>query len=207
MRPNPVADQAIEERIRALIRGGRIEDAITLAVKQFQFRLHYFVLGIVRDPDDANDVMQEVWSTVVHHALTAAERDSFRGWLYCIARNAALDTARRVSRRKGYLTALTQAVVSAIAEESRSAVDVWLRSSVKVGIAALRAELGADDQLLLELRADHGLEFADVARNMTQLPNLSGPELKRAVSRYAKRYHKLKVDLGQLARARGIVKS
>jgi len=60
-------------------------------------------LGVPRE--DRDDVAQEVWIRVLRARRTYRGSGSFRGWLYRIARNAALDRARtetaRAARERG----------------------------------------------------------------------------------------------------------
>lgn len=58
------------------------------------------VFGVLGDPDRVEDVTQQVWLTVWSRIgeLRAVER--WRPWLYRLARNAAIDAGRAVSRNR-----------------------------------------------------------------------------------------------------------
>ena len=62
------------------------------------------LLGWVRSyadgPDDADDLVQEVWQRVVGKRSTYRGTGSFRGWLYRVARSVCVDHSRRGSARR-----------------------------------------------------------------------------------------------------------
>ncbi len=62
--------------------------------------IHRWALGLTGDPDDADDVTQEVL-VALHWSLRSFEgRSRFTSWLYRITRNAALGVLRRRERRE-----------------------------------------------------------------------------------------------------------
>lgn len=62
------------------------------------------VLGWVHSwgdgPDEADDLVQEVWRRALARASSYRGTGSFRGWLYQVARTTCLDRARRASGRR-----------------------------------------------------------------------------------------------------------
>jgi RNA polymerase sigma factor (sigma-70 family) len=85
---------ASDERLIALIRRGR-EDAFEILFDRYRPRLLAFCSNMLRSPEDAEDVMQEVMVSV-HRAIRADERPILaKPWLYRIARNRCLNHMRR----------------------------------------------------------------------------------------------------------------
>ncbi|MBI2431479.1 MAG: sigma-70 family RNA polymerase sigma factor [Candidatus Hydrogenedentes bacterium] len=70
------------------------EFAFTRLVSTFDSRLRYFVRRIIDSPSEADDLMQNIWLTVWRQLPKLRRLESFRPWLYRIARNAALQTLR-----------------------------------------------------------------------------------------------------------------
>ena len=62
------------------------------------------LLGWVRSyadgPDDADDLVQEVWRRVIGKRSTYRGTGSFRGWLYRVARSVCVDHSRRGSAKR-----------------------------------------------------------------------------------------------------------
>jgi RNA polymerase sigma-70 factor (ECF subfamily) len=61
-------------------------------------RIYNFAYRLTGNPDDANDLMQEVLLRV-RRGLSGYTPGSFEGWLWRITRNAFLDEVRRRKRR------------------------------------------------------------------------------------------------------------
>lgn len=66
------------------------------------------VFGVLGRADSVDDVMQEIWLTVWRRASTLQDSSRWRFWLYAIARNAAVDAGRKVTRQRAMWKRLTQ---------------------------------------------------------------------------------------------------
>lgn len=58
------------------------------------------VVGVLGDTDRADDVAQQVWSQVWQRIDKLRDAKRWRPWLYRLARNAAIDAGRDVTRRR-----------------------------------------------------------------------------------------------------------
>jgi RNA polymerase sigma-70 factor (ECF subfamily) len=85
-----------------LLRGYRAgrEEAFTLLFRRYSRRLFGYVLGIVRDPDLADDVIQKVFVKLARRPEVFKPRASFSSWIHQVARNAALDALKSSRRRR-----------------------------------------------------------------------------------------------------------
>jgi len=96
-----------DEGLLAGYRAGR-EEAFTLLFRRYSRRLFGYVLGIVHDPDLADDVIQMVFVKLARRPELFKPRASFSSWIHQVARNAALDVlksshrARRESRDRTF---------------------------------------------------------------------------------------------------------
>jgi len=72
-------------------RDQRIYDAVT----REESRLRRFIRRRVRDPSDAEDVMQDVFSTLVQANRLLMPIDHLTGWLFSVARNRITDLFRK----------------------------------------------------------------------------------------------------------------
>jgi RNA polymerase sigma factor (sigma-70 family) len=83
-----------DEKLVALIREGN-ERAFEVLVDRYQSRLIAFCTSMLKSRQDAEDVLQEVF-TNAHAAMLADDRKiNVRPWLYRIARNRCLNHLRR----------------------------------------------------------------------------------------------------------------
>ena len=63
-------------------------------------RLFNFILRNVRSREVAEELLQEVFLRVVRRAETFRRQSKFSTWLYTIARNLCIDTARKARHRR-----------------------------------------------------------------------------------------------------------
>ena len=58
------------------------------------------IYGVLGDVERVDDVSQQVWTAVWQQATTLKKPERWRSWLYCLARNAAMDAGREITRRR-----------------------------------------------------------------------------------------------------------
>ncbi len=94
IRPRSLLRAHRDERLVAQLRAGN-EHAFEVLFDRYRPRLLAFCRGMLRSSEDAEDVLQEVF-TAAHSAILADEREiEVRAWLYRIARNRCLNHMRR----------------------------------------------------------------------------------------------------------------
>jgi len=147
-------------------------------VAAFQTLMHRYGDKITRyvarnsaDVHAVDDLVQDVFMRVVHRAASFRSQSSFKTWLYTIARNHCIDTARkRVHRRAITLdeplrreeaagaTILDQAADQGPGPDRR-ATDRRFRASLEEAIA----ELPDDQREVFVMRELQGLKFREIA--------------------------------------------
>ena len=94
--PSPLLRLQSDERLIALPRRGQ-HAAFEVLFSRYQSRLLSFCRHMLGSREDAEDVLQEVF-TAAFNAVRADEREiNVRPWLYRIARNRSLNHLRRAS--------------------------------------------------------------------------------------------------------------
>ena len=134
-------------------------------------RYHHVMVGAARRvlgaSGEAEDAVQTAWIKV------ATKADSFRGeaavgtWLYRIAHNAALDTARRNRRQPAELfgdPAQTNTEVRRFLDGAVHAVDD--EANTRTVLGELLAVLGADQRAAIELVDLQGLDLGAAAARL-----------------------------------------
>jgi RNA polymerase sigma factor (sigma-70 family) len=95
-RPTPLLRLQSDEKLVALTRRGQ-HAAFETLFSRYQSRLLSFCRHMLSSKEDAEDVLQEVF-TAAFNAILADEREiNVRPWLYRIARNRSLNHLRRAS--------------------------------------------------------------------------------------------------------------
>jgi len=65
---------------------------------RYERPLFFYIMSMTRPKEDAKDVFQDVWIRVLDKLDTFSCKNSFRNWLYAIARNKIIDRARKSNR-------------------------------------------------------------------------------------------------------------
>jgi RNA polymerase sigma-70 factor (ECF subfamily) len=73
--------------------------ALEPLLARYQNRLFRYLLRLVREPQEAEDLFQQTWVRVVEKIGKSDPRRSFDAWLFTLARNLAIDRLRRVRPR------------------------------------------------------------------------------------------------------------
>jgi len=134
-------------------------------------------------------------------------RCSLRAWAHRLALNATARWATAAPRRRDYNIPLSEiAELDAVIARVRTSTALHLRTEVKSEIRRLRDTLTEEDQLLLVLRIDKGLEWRDIAVALGD-GDLEDAALAREAARLRKRYQITTEKLRQQARAVGILPS
>lgn len=187
----------LDRQVRALLDAGDARGAGAAALRALAPDLLRLLRSLLRDEALAG----EAFSLAAEHlwrGLPAFEwRSSLKTWAFRLAVNAAANVRDDAWRRKGRPFATGEA--SALAAELRTQT-VLRDERHRQALLALREELTPEEQALLALRLDQGLEWSEVA----QVLAAEGGEAPSPAT-LMKRFERLKERLGRLARARGLL--
>ena len=145
--------------------------------------LYAYVASLLRDRAAAEDVTAAAFERAYRRRRTFnARRGSARGWLFGIARNAALDELRRRKRVAG-LAADPADVTMVTPEEGAE------RAVARAAVRAALTDLEPRDRELIALRFFAGLSNRELARVLGVSESNAGTLLHRAVSKLRKACH------------------
>src|SRR6202522_282581 len=85
---------ALDSDVAQLRRGDL--DALSTLLTRYQNRLYRYLLRIVRQPAEAEDLFQQTWLRVVEKIRSFDASRNFDAWLFTLARNLAIDHLRRI---------------------------------------------------------------------------------------------------------------
>lgn len=85
---------AVDNDVARLRRGD--VDALSELIARYQNRLYRYLLRIVRQPAEAEDLFQQTWVRVVEKIRGFDPSRNFDAWLFTMARNLAIDHLRRI---------------------------------------------------------------------------------------------------------------
>jgi RNA polymerase sigma-70 factor (ECF subfamily) len=71
-------------------------EALATLMARYQNRIYRYLLRLVRQPVDAEDLFQQTWIRVAEKIMSFDTSRNFDAWLFALARNLALDHLRRM---------------------------------------------------------------------------------------------------------------
>jgi RNA polymerase sigma-70 factor, ECF subfamily len=122
--------------------------------------LKYFILSMLPDPDEAQDIVQETFITITTKAQEFQLGSNFKAWAYTIARFKVLEAYKRKKRDANRLSDSVIELLAAEAEEfdkDTSASDA-LKNCLK--------ELSPKVSKMIELRYQKGLKPSKIAEHI-----------------------------------------
>lgn len=153
------ADES-DERLMLRFRDGEAP-AFEVLVRRHRTPVFSFLVRLTGDRARAEDLCQEVFLKVVRAADGWTPRARFQTWLYAIARNQAVDEARRQAFRRA--EPLEGGAAARASSEDpgpdRAAEGALLRPKLEAALAALPEE----QREVFLLREYSGLRFAEIA--------------------------------------------
>lgn len=93
-----ISDLPDSELVTRVLNGDR--NAYRPLVERYQNRVHAMVYGMIRDQEEARDIVQNAFIKAYQNLATFRIESSFYTWLYRIAMNLAIDHCRMAKRRR-----------------------------------------------------------------------------------------------------------
>jgi RNA polymerase sigma-70 factor (ECF subfamily) len=149
-----------DERLMRRFQAGDVR-AFEVLVRRHRTPVFSFLLRLTGDRGRAEDLCQEVFLKVVQASSGWEERAKFRTWAYAIARNLAVDAARRAALRavEPLDAPAAERTASDDPAPDRRAAAALVRPKLEAALAALPAE----QREVFLLREYAGLRFAEIA--------------------------------------------
>lgn len=196
-----------EQAIRAAFDRGAHDQAATLAIELYGHEVYSFVGSQLREPYASSDAFSD-FSELFWRTLPRFEwRCSLRTWMYLLARRALSRERRDARKRKQHETGLTKpSILPEAVQRVRTQTAAHFQTAVKDRFQNLRAELSEEDQIVLVLRVDRGLSWAELAEVMLASDTPPAPaQLTTEAARLRKRFQLAKAQLRKRAEETGLV--
>ncbi len=188
-----VASEPSDERLMQRYRAGDV-GAFEALLRRHRATVHHFLLRLVGDAARAEDLAQDTWLRIVAAAPRWERRARFTTWALSIARNAALDDARRAAHRADSLeevrtrgVPLADTVAGDDPAPDRAAESALLRPKLEAALAALPLE----QREVFVLREYAGVPFAEIAE-------ITGAPVPTVKSRMRYALEALRADLARM---------
>jgi RNA polymerase sigma-70 factor (ECF subfamily) len=191
-----VTRQRLESGLREQAGRGDLSAVMTEALRGYGHELFGFLVGLARDREVAAELFASTCDKLWRALPGFRWESSFRVWAYTVARNE-LRMWRRGLRVREHVP--LSGAPPLVAAEVRSTTAAFKRTEARDGLAELRAELDPDDQALIGLRVDRGLEWNEIAAV------LADEEPAPTAAALRKRYERLIRRGRAAARGRGLL--
>jgi len=156
-----------------LIARGRTGDraALQSLVERYQRRLLGLVVGMVKNPEDAREVVQETFIRAFRNLDGFKGDASFYTWLYRIAVNLAIDAQRKESKRSSveFDETLPPAEASTALGEQTTGEDPYVMvRNRELGSKIFEAigDLTPDHRAVILLREIEGLSYEEISQTL-----------------------------------------
>jgi RNA polymerase sigma-70 factor, ECF subfamily len=154
----PAGEAGAESDELEVVRRAAVDhSAVAVLYQRYVARVYRFLRVRCSSPDEAADLTQQVFLKMAQALPRYRERGvPFAAWLFRIARNAAIDHARRQR-----VTVPWDSLTEAAAPDD---VETWvLDRETHARVGALLAGLSSDERELLSLRFAAGLSSREIA--------------------------------------------
>jgi RNA polymerase sigma-70 factor, ECF subfamily len=157
---------ALDTEVARLRRGDL--DALSELLARYQNRLYRYLLRLVRNQAEAEDLFQQTWIRVAEKIRHYDPQRSFEAWLFTLARNLAFDHLRRVKPESLDEPladdAGSETRLSTLASHDRPALDGILQRERAALLATALSDLPVIYREVLTLRFEEEMKLEDIAR-------------------------------------------
>lgn len=146
-----------EEDFKALAREDK-RAATDMVIRRFRDRLYYHALYIVKSPDEAYDIVQEVFIRAIREPRFFDEDFRIRAWLFRVTSNLCFNQVRDRNRRG--------AILDAAPREDSAAADQMAQvfaGEQRTEVLAAMDKLSEEHKDILVLRYYDDLSYAEIA--------------------------------------------
>jgi RNA polymerase sigma-70 factor, ECF subfamily len=165
-----IDDQELVDRAR-----GGDDGAFRALFERYHRRAYSLALGVVRNPDDALDVVQDGFIKAHRYIGKFEGTSSFYTWLYRIVMNLAIDHLRRTRRVRSvdFNDALAHEESGVVGEDSllprlldENPGKSLIRKEMREHMSTALAELSDNHRAVLVMRELEGLSYEEMAQVM-----------------------------------------
>lgn len=136
----------------------RKEEALTDLVKEYTSPLRRFLLGMLRNEEDAKELTQETFLRFISHSRKFSDKNEMRNYLFQIAHNLAITKVTSAASRKEELT-------DEFSEQAKneSATSLIMMEEKKRAVLDLLQKLPPQQRRVMILRNWEDMTFKEIA--------------------------------------------
>ena len=196
-----VAREDVETEVRRLCDAGDTRAAVTITIRDLGPEVVGFLVVLTRDHNDAGEIFADVCVRIWKSLATFRWQCTLRTWLYVLARRAfSAHRRERVQWRERHIRISEVPEIDELITRVSTTALARLRGEPQTRAQRLREQLSPDEQTLLTLRVDRGLEWREIARVLADASDDEPTDdaLGREAAALRKRFERLKERLRRL---------
>jgi RNA polymerase sigma-70 factor (ECF subfamily) len=151
----------LDEDIKAAAFGNR-QQAIDLLVRKYGERLYVHAYCILKDAQEARDVVQEVFIKAMRESRFFEAEFKMQAWLYRVTRNLCFNLVRDRRRRDGILASVPRSE-----EFLADPIEVVFGSERQDEVIQAIGQLTEDHRTILLLRYYDDMSYAEIAHALS----------------------------------------
>jgi RNA polymerase sigma-70 factor (ECF subfamily) len=168
------------ELMRLVVRGD--QDALAELMKRWSRPVYSLALRILRNPELAEEVSQDVFLKVWKHAAVFEEqRGAFSSWVLTMTHHGSIDALRRAKARGSQVTSTLDNIVAATLPSPRPPVTQWQKLKLEQALDTLPAK----QRQVVELAYFGGHTREEMARILDEPVGTVKTRLRDAIQRLA----------------------
>lgn len=155
-------------------------DAWDKLIKRYEKRIYNYALRMAPTPEDALDLMQEIFLSVYRNLGKFREESSFSTWIFTIASRRAADHYRKL-KPVDYLNENDETL-----EEEQALADPHqhlLKHEKNSAVSNMLAELSPEQRIVVELKFFQDMTFEEMAEILNTSPNTLKTRLYSALKK------------------------
>ena len=175
----------LESEVAQLRRGDL--DALSALLARYQNRLYRYLLRLVRNQAEAEDLFQQTWIRVAEKIHRFDSKRSFEPWLFALARNLAIDHIRRIrpeSLDEPVAGDSGETGIARLESRERPALDGILERERSGRMAAALDQLPVIYRELLTLRFEEEMKLEEISEVLDVPLSTVKTRLRRALDRF-----------------------
>jgi len=159
---------------------------------RYERQLFFYIFSMIRHRETAEDIFQEVWSTVINKLPKFSFKGTFKNWLYTIAHHKVIDYTRKVS---GKISVSLNEKISGddettyldmLADPAPDIVEQISTKELIDKVAKAAEKLPEKQKEVFLLRCDAGLKFKEIAEMSGESLNTILGRMRYAIKKIRK---------------------
>jgi RNA polymerase sigma-70 factor (ECF subfamily) len=142
------------ELVRECLAGN--QRAFETLVRKYEKPIYNVALRILRDPDDAMDIVQTVFVKAYEKLESFDEKREFFSWIYRIAINESINASKKTRRQDEYQSGVTAALPPSQEDQRNAEI---LSGEIERAIEVLTL----DYRMVIVLRHYHDFSYGEIA--------------------------------------------